>query len=347
MELLIVLIVLALVFDFINGFHDSANSIATVVSTRVLTPIQAVIWASFFNFIAYKFFQDHGVANTVKKMVSEDVITLTLLIGALLGAIVWNLLTWWWGLPSSSSHALIGGFAGAAFTKAGMGAFKPENIAKIKETIEFIPLAPIIGMLATYFIAVLIINICKNLPTSKVDKYFRKLQLVSSALFSIGHGGNDAQKTMGIIWAGLLCYSSQSDASGVAVPAWLHVAKGGTLPGWAALSCYIAMGLGTLLGGWRIVKTMGQRITALKPFEGFCAETAGALTLFLVTNLKIPVSTTHTITGSIMGAGMTKRLSAVRWGVAGNIIWAWVLTIPASAIMGAISYYLLRYFVAA
>ena len=343
MELLIVLIVMSLIFDFINGFHDSANSIATVVSTRVLTPFQAVIWAAFFNFIAFTFFKSHGVADTVKGMVHEDIITLPLLIGALVGATIWNLLTWYWGLPSSSSHALLGGFTGAAFVKAGLSSI---NTAKLLKVLYFIPLAPIIGMLATYFIAVIIINICKNLPASKVDKYFRKLQLVSSALFSIGHGGNDAQKTMGIIWAGLLCYSAHADATGTAMPAWLHVAKGGTLPGWAALSCYIAMGLGTLLGGWRIVKTMGQRITALKPFEGFCAETAGALTLFLVTNLKIPVSTTHTITGSIMGAGMTKRLSAVRWGVAGSILWAWIFTIPASGIMGAISYYLLRYFVA-
>jgi PiT family inorganic phosphate transporter len=284
MTLLIALIALAFVFDFINGFHDSANSIATVVSTRVLTPLQAVVWAAFFNFIAFTIFKSHGVADTVKGMVHGDIITIPLLIGALLGATVWNLLTW-------------------------------------------------------YIIAVLIINICKNLPVSKVDKYFRRLQLVSSALFSIGHGGNDAQKTMGIIWAGLICYTAQHPDA----PRWLST-SGGSLPGWAAVGCYAAMGLGTMLGGWRIVKTMGQRITALKPFEGFCAETAGAITLFLVTSLKIPVSTTHTITGSIMGAGMTKRLSAVRWGVAGNIVWAWILTIPASAIMGAAAYYILEHF---
>ena len=335
MVLLITLILLAFLFDFINGFHDSANSIATVVSTRVLTPFQAVIWAAFFNFIAFTFFKSHGVADTVKGMVHGNIITITLLISALVGATIWNLLTWWWGLPSSSSHALLGGFTGAAFIKAGASAI---NMEKLITVLEFIPLAPIIGMLATYFIAVLIINICKKLPVSKVDKYFRKLQLVSSALFSIGHGGNDAQKTMGIIWAGLICYSSQNTD----VPSWLNVKDGGNLPGWAALGCYLAMGLGTMLGGWRIVKTMGQRITALKPFEGFCAETAGALTLFFVTNLKIPVSTTHTITGSIMGAGMTKRLSAVRWGVAGNILWAWVLTIPASAAMGAFAYFILQ-----
>jgi PiT family inorganic phosphate transporter len=336
MTLLIVLILLALVFDFINGFHDSANSIATVVSTRVLTPFQAVIWAAFFNFVAY-LIPNHGVANTVKGMVNANVITLTLLIGGLIGATIWNLLTWWRGLPSSSSHALLGGLTGAALVKAGTAGI---NAAKLETVIAFIPLAPIIGMAVTYIIAVIIINICKNLPVSKVDKYFRKLQLVSSALFSIGHGGNDAQKTMGVIWAGLICYSTQHADT----PGWLYVGKGGGIPGWAALGCFTAMGLGTLVGGWRIVKTLGQRITALKPFEGFCAETAGALTLFLVNSLGIPVSTTHTITGSIIGAGMTKRLSAVRWGVAGNIVWAWILTIPASAAMGALAYYILELF---
>jgi PiT family inorganic phosphate transporter len=269
-------------------------------------------------------------------MVHGDIITIPLLIGALLGATVWNLLTWYWGLPSSSSHALLGGFTGAALVKAGTSAIVTEKLFKV---LAFIPLAPLMGMAMTYIIAVLIINICKNLPVSKVDKYFRRLQLVSSALFSIGHGGNDAQKTMGIIWAGLICYTAQHPDA----PGWLST-SGGSLPGWAAVGCYAAMGLGTMLGGWRIVKTMGQRITALKPFEGFCAETAGAITLFLVTSLKIPVSTTHTITGSIMGAGMTKRLSAVRWGVAGNIVWAWILTIPASAIMGAAAYYILEHF---
>lgn len=336
MTLLIALIALAFVFDFINGFHDSANSIATVVSTRVLTPLQAVVWAAFFNFVAYFIF-DHNVANTVKGMVNKDVITLSLLIGGMLGATVWNLLTWYWGLPSSSSHALLGGLSGAAFVKAGMAGI---NAAKLKVALAYIPLAPIIGMVITYVIAVLIINICKNLPVFKVDKYFRRLQLVSSALFSIGHGGNDAQKTMGVIWAGLMCYT----AGHTDLPSWVYDSQSGAMPKWAALCCFTAMGLGTMLGGWRIVKTMGQRITALKPFEGFCAETAGAVTLFLVTSLGIPVSTTHTITGSIMGAGMTKRLSAVRWGVAGNIVWAWILTIPASAIMGAAAYYILEHF---
>lgn len=342
MELLIALILLAIVFDFINGFHDSANSIATVVSTRVLTPLQAVIWAAFFNFIAFYFFTGHGVAETVKKMVHEDAITIPLLIGGLTGATIWNLLTWYLGIPSSSSHALLGGLTGAAFAKAGMAAI---NGDKLGTTLLYIPLAPIIGMVATYIIAISVVNLVKNIPNAKVDKYFRRLQLVSSALFSVGHGGNDAQKTMGIIWAGLLCYSAKMEVTGGTIPAFFHIEAGGALPTWVAFSCYFAMGMGTLLGGWRIVKTMGQRITALKPFEGFCAETAGAITLFAVTALHIPVSTTHTITGSIMGVGLTKRLSAVRWGVAGNIVWAWILTIPASAIMGAGTYYLLKIFV--
>lgn len=326
MEILLILVIAtAIIFDFINGFHDSANSIATIVSTRVLTPLQAVVWAAFFNFVAFFFFKEHGVAETIKKMVAEEVLSQSVLMSALLGAIVWNLATWWWGLPSSSSHALLGGLAGAAFAKAGSNAIV---WGKVTETLLFIPLAPIIGLLIAYIVSVVVINLLKNVSNSKVDRYFRKLQLVSSALFSIGHGGNDAQKTMGIIWAGLLIAGS--------------VKKGDALPDWIPFACYSAMGAGTLLGGWRIVKTMGQRITKLKPFEGFCAETAGAITLFFVTLLKIPVSTTHTITGSIMGVGMTKRLSAVRWGIAGNIVVAWILTIPASALVGAMTYLGLR-----
>ncbi|HEY0262550.1 MAG TPA: inorganic phosphate transporter [Chitinophagales bacterium] len=342
MELLIILILLAITFDFINGFHDSANSIATVVSTRVLTPLQAVIWAAFFNFVAFFLFKESGVAETVKKMIHEDVITIPLLIGGLTGATIWNLLTWYLGIPSSSSHALLGGLTGAAFTKAGFAAINSE---KLSMTLLYIPLAPVIGMVATYVIALTVINLVKNFSNSKIDKVFRRLQLVSSALFSIGHGGNDAQKTMGVIWAGLLCYTAQVSKTGGEIPAFLRIEAGAGIPSWVALCCYVAMGLGTLLGGWRIVKTMGQRITALKPFEGFCAETAGAVTLFVVSALKIPVSTTHTITGSIMGVGLTKRLSAVRWGVAGNIVWAWILTIPASALMGAGTYYILKTFV--
>ncbi|MBX2903368.1 MAG: inorganic phosphate transporter [Chitinophagales bacterium] len=327
MTFLIIIIVVAILFDFINGFHDSANSIATIVSTRVLTPFQAVAWAAFFNFLAFFFFVDHGVADTIKKMVHEDAVTETVLFGGLVGAIIWNLLTWWWGIPSSSSHALLGGFTGAAFAKAGIGAI---NMDKLSTTLLFIPLAPIIGMVSSYAIALLVLNLTKKLPASKVDKYFRRLQLVSSALFSLGHGGNDAQKTMGIIWAALAFHG--------------YVHPGDTLPSWVALACYTAMGMGTLFGGWRIVKTMGQKLAKLKPFEGFCAETAGALTLFAVTGMKIPVSTTHTITGSIMGTGMTKRLSAVRWGVAGNIVFAWIVTIPASALMGAVTFWVLHFF---
>ncbi len=327
MTFLIIIIVVAILFDFINGFHDSANSIATIVSTRVLTPFQAVAWAAFFNFLAFFFFVDHGVADTIKKMVHEDAVTETVLFGGLVGAIIWNLLTWWWGIPSSSSHALLGGFTGAAFAKAGIGAI---NMDKLSTTLLFIPLATIIGMVSSYAIALLVLNLTKKLPASKVDKYFRRLQLVSSALFSLGHGGNDAQKTMGIIWAALAFHG--------------YVHPGDTLPSWVALACYTAMGMGTLFGGWRIVKTMGQKLAKLKPFEGFCAETAGALTLFAVTGMKIPVSTTHTITGSIMGTGMTKRLSAVRWGVAGNIVFAWIVTIPASALMGAVTFWVLHFF---
>jgi PiT family inorganic phosphate transporter len=326
MTFLIIIIIVAVLFDFINGFHDSANSIATIVSTRVLTPFQAVAWAAFFNFLAFFFFTDHGVADTIKKMVRPDAVTETVLFGGLVGAIIWNLLTWWWGIPSSSSHALLGGFTGAAFAKAGITAI---NMDKLSTTLLFIPLAPLIGMLASYVIALLVLNLTKKLPSSKVDKYFRRLQLLSSALFSLGHGGNDAQKTMGIIWAALSFHG--------------FVHKGDALPSWVALACYTAMGLGTLFGGWRIVKTMGQKLAKLKPFEGFCAETAGALTLFAVTGMKIPVSTTHTITGSIMGTGMTKRLSAVRWGVAGNIVFAWIVTIPASALMGAATFWMLNF----
>jgi len=325
--ILFIIIFIALLFDFINGFHDSANSIATVVSTRVLTPFQAVAWAAFFNFVAYFFFEEHGVAETIKKLVREDVVSNSILIGGLAGAIFWNLITWWWGIPSSSSHAIMGGFTGAAFAKAGIDAI---NLEKLYKTLIFIPLAPLIGMLVSYLIAVLVLNLCKHMSNSKVDKYFRRLQLLSSAMFSIGHGGNDAQKTMGIIWAALLIAG--------------QVQKGGHLPDWVPLTCYTAMGLGTMFGGWRIVKTMGQKIVKLKPFEGFCAETAGALTLFAVTHLKVPVSTTHTIAGSIMGAGMTKRLSAVRWGIAGNILLAWIVTIPASALMGALTYLALNMF---
>ena len=327
-DFLLVVIGLAILFDFINGFHDSANSIATVVSTRVLTPFQAVCWAAFFNFVAFKLMPAHKVAATVGGIGKTEIVTLTVIAGGIGGAIVWNLFTWWKGIPTSSSHALLGGFAGAAIAKAGIGAI---NMDKISTTLLFIPLAPLIGMAVAFAISVLVINICKNFSYTRVDKYFRRLQLLSSALYSIGHGSNDAQKSMGLIWVALIITG--------------HAEKGGELPSWVAIACFSAMGIGTLLGGWRIVKTMGQKITKLKPFEGFCAETAGAITLYGTAALGIPVSTTHTITGSIMGAGMTKGLNAVKWGVAGNIIIAWVVTIPASGLMGAGFYYMLKVFV--
>lgn len=325
LEFLVVIVVLAVIFDFINGFHDSANSIATVVSTRVLTPFQAVAWAAFWNFIAFKLLPNHKVAATVGGIAKHEIVSLSVLASGLSGAIIWNLFTWWRGIPTSSSHALIGGFAGAAIAKAGIGAI---NMSNISVTLLFIPLAPLIGMVVAYIISVVVINICKNMPYSIVDKYFRSLQLVSSALYSVGHGSNDAQKSMGLIWVALIVTG--------------RLEAGGQMPNWVPLLCFTAMGLGTLMGGWRIVKTMGQRITKLRPFEGFCAETAGAVTLFGTAAMGIPVSTTHTITGSIMGAGLTKGLNAVKWGVAGDIMIAWILTIPASAIMGVMFYYVLR-----
>ncbi len=443
MELLITIVVLAVIFDFINGFHDSANSIATIVSTRVLTPLQAVVWAAFFNFVAFFIFKDHKVAAAIGKgVVDAKVLNLLVIIGGLSGAIVWNLLTWWWGIPSSSSHALVGGLVGAALIKAGTSSIIVSGITKI---LVFIIIAPILGIVVAFTIAVIVLHICKNLPTAKVDKYFRRLQLVSSALFSIGHGGNDAQKSMGVIWIALIIFYTQTPIKGLSetsqglnsqqqmvfdqvkkvksenhfkeyqdniqlalakidekvlagsidhldtgslaklplidvtdkkhysaldlVKYTAHNAgKTNTLeaasaasyyrdfvnakcvenvsmPTWAALICYLAMGMGTMMGGWRIVKTMGQKVAQLKPFEGFCAETGGAITLFMTEALGIPTSTTHTITGCIMGAGMTKRLSAVRWGIAGNIILAWIITIPAAAAMGGLTYFILQLFI--
>lgn len=440
MELLIAIIVLAVIFDFINGFHDSANSIATIVSTRVLTPLQAVVWAAFFNFVAFFIFKDHKVAAAIGKgVVDAKVLNLLVIIGGLSGAIVWNLITWWWGIPSSSSHALVGGLVGAALLKAGTDAIIVAGITKI---LIFIIVAPILGIFTAFTIAVIVLHICKNLPSSKVDKYFRRLQLVSSALFSIGHGGNDAQKSMGVIWIALIIFYHQAPIGGLTEmstglnpqqsqvfdqikkvkaeksfkeykdnvelalakiddkvlggkidhldtqslskvtlvevgkkhysaldmvlyashnkPKTLEAASLQTcysdfvnakcvenvgMPTWAALICYFAMGLGTMFGGWRIVKTMGQKVAQLKPFEGFCAETGGAVTLFATEALGIPTSTTHTITGCIMGAGMSKRLSAVRWGIAGNIIVAWIVTIPAAALMGGFTYFVLQMFI--
>lgn len=402
MSLIIVIIALALIFDYINGFHDAANSIATVVSTKVLTPFQAVLWAAFFNFLAFFIFKDHGVANTVAKTVNDDVVTghigLLVVMSGLIAAIAWNLLTWWFGIPSSSSHTLIGGFAGAAVAAGGLGAINSEPILK---TAAFIIVAPLVGMLMAFIISLWfllsfrkdmlprivsigmlllvafllynnleldkevlakgthyesyvtqVIFYSKNfkwvllafiittfavftfwlntLNAHKANVWFKRLQLLSSAAFSIGHGGNDAQKVMGIITAALI-------ANG-------DITSFDQMPNWVPLACYSAIAVGTMSGGWKIIKTMGTRITKVTPFEGVAAETAGAITLFVSEALKIPVSTTHTITGAIMGVGATKRLSAVRWGVTINLIWAWVLTIPISALLAAGIFYIVRLF---
>jgi PiT family inorganic phosphate transporter len=326
MTLFISIIVLALIFDYINGFHDAANSIATIVSTKVLSPLTAVIWASGFNFLAYAIFK-LNVADTVSKTVQTEAITLNVILCGLIAAIIWNLFTWWRGIPSSSSHTLIGGFAGAAIAHAGFGVVKMDKVGPV---LYFILLAPVIGMFVSYVISVITLNICKRSHPMKVDKLFRVLQLISSAAFSLGHGGNDAQKVMGIIGAAMIVNGSLGDIK--------------QLPHWVEIACYSSIALGTLSGGWRIVKTMGSKITKLTPFEGFAAETAGAATLFGTAMLGIPVSTTHTITGAIIGVGVTKRISAVRWGVTINLIWAWVLTIPVSAALAAAIYYLLKAF---
>lgn len=343
-EFLLVIIFLAFVFDFINGFHDAANSIATIVSTRVLTPFQAVIWAAGFNMVAYWISEFH-VADTVAKTVKADSITLTVIFSGLIAAIIWNLLTWWAGIPSSSSHTLMGGFAGAAIAHAGFGVV---NMDKVGKTLAFIALAPLIGMTISYLISITLLWLCRHSHPFKMNEWFKKLQLLSSALFSIGHGGNDAQKVMGIIAATLIVYINKEGIQAQDVPSWMHVGQEGgkikTIPEWVVLGCYSAIALGTLMGGWRIVKTMGSKITKLTPFEGVAAETAGALTLFGTERLGIPVSTTHTITGSIIGVGLTKRISAVRWGVTVSILWAWVLTIPMSGMMGAGFYAIFRHY---
>jgi len=326
-DILIIVIVLALIFDFINGFHDAANSIATVVSAQVLSPLAAVVWAALFNFLAYWIFE-LKVADTVAKTVRAENITLTVVLAGLMAAIIWNLLTWWWGIPSSSSHTLIGGFAGAGIARA--GGFDAIQWDKVMPTVYFIVLAPVLGMLMSYIISVITLHICRRANPSRVDKIFRRLQLVSSAAY-FGHGGNDAQKVMGIIAAALVANGTIADIK--------------AMPDWVPLSCYLAISLGTLSGGWKIVKTMGSRITKVTPLEGVCAETAGATTLFLTEQMGIPVSTTHTITGAIIGVGATKRLSAVRWGVTVNLLWAWILTIPVSAALAAFTYYIVHFFV--
>ncbi|WP_321438586.1 inorganic phosphate transporter [uncultured Bacteroides sp.] len=330
MTLLIIVIALGFIFDFINGFHDAANSIATVVTTRVLTPFQAVLWAAAFNFIAFfvaKYvFGEFGIANTVSKVVLEQYITLPIIFSGLVAAISWNLLTWRLGIPSSSSHTLIGGFAGAAICGGG---FQSIHTAVIVKIAAFIVLAPVIGMVISSMITIGVLWLFKGMNARTAENSFRKLQLVSSGLFSLGHGLNDSQKVMGIIATALISYGSIDSVQ--------------SMPDWVPLCCFAAIGLGTMSGGWRIVKTMGSKITKVTALEGVCAETAGAVTLFITELLKIPVSTTHTITGSIMGVGAVKRLSAVRWGVTINLMWAWILTIPVSAVLAGLIYLVVNF----
>ncbi|MFZ1800489.1 MAG: inorganic phosphate transporter [Chitinophagaceae bacterium] len=374
MALLIIIIVLAVIFDFINGFHDAANSIATIVSTKVLTPLQAVIWAAFFNFTAFFIFRDHGVADTVAKTVHQGSYDLYVVLAGVIAAICWNLLTWWYGIPSSSSHTLIGGFAGAAIAHAGFSSINWSFTNGIGLTFMYIVLAPIIGMVLSIFITLVtiqrnfwlkisiiivvvssclifidfkkpfefwgllalgvifvityFINYIRGENAQRTANMFKKLQLVSSAAFSLGHGGSDAQKVMGIIGAAMIAQNYIPDFA--------------SLPDWVPLTCYTAISLGTMSGGWKIIKTMGTKITKVTPLEGVCAETAGAITLFTAANLGAPVSTTHTITGAIIGVGATKRLSAVRWGLTLNLVWAWVLTIPVSGLLAAGIYALIR-----
>ncbi|TWO73135.1 inorganic phosphate transporter [Caenimonas sedimenti] len=319
----IMLVAVALLFDFMNGFHDAANSIATVVSTGVLKPAQAVLFAAFFNFIAIFIFHLSVAATVGKGIVEPGVVNTHVVFGALVGAITWNAITWWYGIPSSSSHALIGGIVGAVIAKAGAGSLVASGVWK---TVVFIFISPTLGFILGSLMMVLVSNVFRRSQPSKIDKWFRRMQLVSAGAYSLGHGGNDAQKTIGIIW--MLLIATGYVAAGEQAP-----------PTWVIVSCYVAIAIGTMFGGWRIVKTMGQKITKLKPVGGFCAETGGAMTLFIATALGIPVSTTHTITGAIVGVGSTQRASAVRWGVAGNIVWAWIFTIPASAFVAAIAYW--------
>lgn len=320
---ILVLILLALAFDFLNGFHDSANSIATIVSTRVLSPRYAVLWAAFFNFVAFLLFGLHVAGTIGKGIVDINIIDKYVIFGTLMGACAWNIITWYFGLPTSSSHALIGGLIGAALVKAGTAPLIWPGIAK---TVAFIFVSPIAGLVLGIVFGTLVYNLFRGASPSKVDHLFRKGQLISAAFYSMGHGGNDAQKTMGII-ASLLF------SAGL-------LGKTFYIPSWVVISCYAAIALGTMFGGWRIVKTMGQKVAKLKPVDGFCAETGAAITLFASSAMGIPVSTTHTITASIMGVGSIQRLSAVRWGLAGSILWAWVLTIPCSAAIAAIAYFL-------
>jgi PiT family inorganic phosphate transporter len=323
--IVIALVLVALAFDFMNGFHDAANSIATVVSTGVLKPYQAVLLAAFFNFVALFVFQLHVATTVGKGIVDQGIIDHYVVFGALIGAIAWNIITWYYGIPSSSSHALIGGIVGASVAKAGTWSLIPAGILKV---VAFIFISPLIGFVLGSLLLLAISWIFVRATPSRVDRLFRRLQILSSSLYSLGHGGNDAQKTIGIIWMLLI-------AAG-------YLGANDPAPGWVVVSCDVAIGLGTMFGGWRIVKTMGQRITKIRPVGGFCAELSGSVALFLATGLGIPVSTTHTITGSIVGVGATQAVSAVRWGVAGNLLWAWILTIPCSAFMAGVAWYLGR-----
>lgn len=351
MTLLIIIIILALIFDYINGFHDAANSIATIVATKVLTPFQAVLWAAFFNFMAYfiskYWIGEFKIGNTIAKSVNENFITLEVILAGLIAAIIWNLATWKLGIPSSSSHTLLGGFMGAALAHAGalaVNGVDVVNYVKVIPTIAFIFLAPLIGMTIAYFLTILIMNICRKANPSKADKWFKRLQLVSSALFSLGHGANDAQKVMGIIGAAVIYYHLKVDMD----PSYMNAPD--TFKyfvqdyAWVPFVSFTVIALGTMSGGWKIVKTMGTKITKVTSLEGVSAETAGAMTLYLSEHFGIPVSTTHTITGSIIGVGITKRISAVRWGVTISLLWAWILTIPVSAILAALIYYIISFF---
>jgi inorganic phosphate transporter, PiT family len=327
------LLFLAFAFDYMNGFHDAANSIATVVSTGVLRPGQAVIFAAFFNFVAYFVFHLSVAATIGKGIVLPNVVDTHVIFGALVGAITWNIVTWYYGIPSSSSHALIGGIVGAVIAKSGASSLIAAGVFKI---VAFIFISPFLGFVLGSLMMVAVAWVCRRAKPSQTDRWFRRLQLVSAAAYSLGHGGNDAQKTAGIIWL-LLIAATSANVQGL--PTWMMATKD-HLPFWVVIACYICIGAGTMFGGWRIVQTMGQKITKLKPVGGFCAETGGAITLFTATAMGIPVSTTHTITGAIVGVGSTHRMSAVRWGVAGNIVWAWIFTIPASAFVAAVAYWI-------
>lgn len=322
-EVLVLLVVVALVFDFMNGFHDAANSIATVVSTGVLKPHQAVAMAAAFNFIALFVFQLKVATTIGKGIIDADIIDQYVVFGALVGAIFWNIITWYYGIPSSSSHALIGGLVGAAVVKAGAGSLVSSGLIKV---VAFIVISPLLGFVLASMLMVIFSLLARRATPRRVDRWSRRLQLISASLYSLGHGGNDAQKTAGIIWMLLIAYGATGAKEGI--------------PMWVVVACYATIAAGTLFGGWRIVKTMGQRLTKIKPFEGCCAETGGAITLFMATGLGIPVSTTHTITGAIVGAGSARRVNAVRWGVAGTLVWAWVLTIPCSAFVAAVAWWI-------